>query len=115
MKYKLEAYTIHELGQRSNQEDSIFPADGEASGDDRLFILCDGMGGHSSGEVASAAVCEGLGRTVMSICPDPEGEFSDEDFQKALSSAYDLLDTKDDGASKKMGTTMTFLKLHSEG
>ena len=51
------------------------------------------MGGHSSGEVASAAVCEGLGRTVMSICPDPEGEFSDEDFQKALSSAYDLLDT----------------------
>lgn len=115
MKYKLEAYTVYELGQRSNQEDSIFPADGEASGDDRLFILCDGMGGHSSGEVASAAVCEGLGRTVMSICPDPEGEFSDEDFQKALSSAYDLLDTKDDGASKKMGTTMTFLKLHSEG
>lgn len=115
MKYKLEAYTIYELGQRSNQEDSIFPASGEASGDDRLFILCDGMGGHSSGEVASAAVCEGLGRTVMSICPDPEGEFSDEDFQKALAAAYDLLDTKDDGATKKMGTTMTFLKLHSEG
>lgn len=115
MKYKLEAYTIYELGQRSNQEDSISPADGEASGDDRLFILCDGMGGHSSGEVASAAVCEGLSRTVMSICPDPEGEFSDEDFQKALSAAYDLLDTKDDGATKKMGTTMTFLKLHSEG
>lgn len=115
MKYKLEAYTIYELGQRSNQEDSIFPASGEASGDDRLFILCDGMGGHSSGEVASAAVCEGLGRTVMSICPDPEGKFSDEDFQKALAAAYDLLDTKDDGATKKMGTTMTFLKLHSEG
>ncbi|MGM9768326.1 MAG: PP2C family protein-serine/threonine phosphatase [Candidatus Cryptobacteroides sp.] len=115
MKYKLEACTISELGQRSNQEDSIFPANGEASGDDRLFILCDGMGGHSSGEVASAAVCEGLGRAVMSLCPDPEGEFSDEDFQKALAAAYDLLDTKDDGATKKMGTTMTFLKLHSEG
>lgn len=115
MKYRLEVYTIYELGQRTNQEDCIYPAGGEVSGDDRLFVLCDGMGGHSSGEVASAAVCEGLSRAVMSLCPDPEGEFSDGDFQKALSSAYDLLDARDDGAARKMGTTMTFLKLHQGG
>ena len=44
---------IWELGQRDNQEDSIFPAFGKATDDDRLFILCDGMGGHEHGEVAN--------------------------------------------------------------
>ena len=46
--------SIHEIGQRPNQEDSI------AQWDNRLFVLCDGMGGHEKGEVASQTVCESL-------------------------------------------------------
>ncbi len=115
MRYKLKAYSIYELGQRDNQEDSLFPGFGEIKDSDRLFILCDGMGGHSSGEVASSTVCEALSQAILENNPDIEGPFSDDEFRAALAKAYDALDAKDNGAAKKMGTTMTFLKLHSEG
>lgn len=115
MKFKLKAYSIYELGQRANQEDNMFPAHGSVSANDRLFVLCDGMGGHSAGEVASSLVCEAMGRAVMSLSPDPEGSFTEADFKTALSAAYDSLDRNDNGEFKKMGTTMTFLKFHNAG
>ena len=80
MKYKLKVYTIWELGARSNQEDAMFPRHGKACDNDRTFILCDGMGGHSAGEVASQAVCEAMGAWITGHCPDAEGDFSDADF-----------------------------------
>ena len=57
MKYKIKVYSIYEFGKRvdsegnPHQEDNMFPLHGEACDDDRLFILCDGMGGHDAGEV----------------------------------------------------------------
>lgn len=115
MKYKIRACNIWEIGPRPKQEDSIYPEYGKIDEGERLFILCDGMGGHSAGEVASKTVCETMGSTIKSICPDAEGPFSDHDFFEALGAAYDMLDTKDNGAEKKMGTTLTFLKLHDKG
>ncbi len=115
MKYTLKAYNIWELGARDNQEDSLFPAFGTLSENDRLFIVCDGMGGHSDGEVASKTVCETMSDYIMKNVADQEGEFTDEDFKDALNAAYLELDAKDNGAEKKMGTTLTFLKLHSQG
>lgn len=116
MKFRLKAYNIYELGQRANQEDSIYPKYGEVCDDDRLFVLCDGMGGHESGEVASAAVCEAMSKSVLAAMGNSqEGEFTDAMFEDALSAAYASLDEKDNGAAKKMGTTMTFLKLHKNG
>lgn len=121
MKYKVKVYSIWEFGQRKDaagnphQEDSLFPAHNEATDKDRLFILCDGMGGHDAGEVASATVCEAMSNSVLSNVPDPEGRFTDGDLQRAIDDAFDALDRKDSGAVKKMGTTMTFLKLHDQG
>ena len=115
MRFELKAYTIWEQGMRENQEDSIFPAHGKAKDSDRLFVLCDGMGGHSAGEVASRTVCEAMSASVFTHCPDAEGVFSDADFQRALGDALDSLDSKDNGAEKKMGTTLVFLKLHAGG
>ncbi len=83
---------------------------------DRTFILCDGMGGHDAGEVASATVCQAMGEY---IAQDKEREakdiFSDDVLKGALAAAFDALDLKDNGAEKKMGTTMTFLRLHRDG
>ncbi len=115
MKYTLKSYSIWEQGARENQEDSLFPKLGESDEKDRLFIVCDGMGGHSAGEVASETVCTVLSKSVLSRCEDAEGKFSDEIFKAALNDAYNELDKHDDGAEKKMGTTLTFLKLHEEG
>lgn len=115
MKYTLKAYSIKEQGPRPKQEDSMFPEHETLKDNDRLFIVCDGMGGHSAGEVASGTVCQALSSYILDKCPDAEGSFSDEIFKSALNHAFDILDTKDNGAAKKMGTTMTFLKLHDEG
>lgn len=115
MKYQLRAYTIWEQGPRPKQEDSLFPKHNETNEQDRLFILCDGMGGHEAGEVASQTVCSAMSSAVLSANPNPEGGFTDEDFANALTAAFDALDAKDTGAVKKMGTTLTFLKLHENG
>lgn len=114
MKFKIKAYNLQELGQRTNQEDSLFPALGKSTSDDRLFVLCDGMGGHEKGEVASATVCETLSRVILSAW-HPGEVLSDELFLQALSAAYDALDAKDNGEERKMGTTLTFLCLHASG
>lgn len=114
MKFKIKAYNLQELGQRTNQEDSLFPALGKSTSDDRLFVLCDGMGGHEKGEVASATVCETLSRVILSAW-HPGEVLSDELFLQALSAAYDALDAKDNGEERKMGTTLTFLCLHAGG
>ena len=114
MKYKIKAYNLQELGQRANQEDSLFPALGKSTPDDRLFVLCDGMGGHEKGEVASATVCETISSTILSAW-NPNEALRDELFLQALSAAYDALDAKDNGEERKMGATLTFVCLHANG
>lgn len=114
MRFKIKAYNLQELGQRQNQEDSLFPALGKSTPDDRLFVLCDGMGGHEKGEVASATVCETICSTILSAW-NPNEALSDELFLQALSAAYEALDAKDNSEERKMGTTLTFLCLHTNG
>lgn len=109
-----------EYGQRKDssgqphQEDSIYPEYGKQSDSDRLFILCDGMGGHDAGEVASATVCDAMSRTILENS-NSDGNFSVELFDKAIDRAFKALDSRDNGAEKKMGTTMTLVKLHEGG
>ncbi len=121
MKYKIKVYSIWEFGQRKDadgnphQEDCTYPLPKELNDSDRTFILCDGMGGHDAGEVASATVCQAMGHSVLNDGHDADGVFSDEDLDNAIQAAFRELDGKDNGAEKKMGTTMTFLKLHNDG
>jgi len=45
-------HALNEIGKRNNNEDSIFPPKGEATEKQRFFLVCDGMGGHETGEVS---------------------------------------------------------------
>lgn len=115
MKYLLNTpLAIHQLGQRQNQEDSIYPAYGQADANQRLFILCDGMGGHSHGEVASGIVCREVSKFVQQVASSTRA-FPDAMLTAAMESMYNVLDANDDGSGKTMGTTMVFLFFHPGG
>lgn len=117
MTYKLHALPIWEKGNyRDNQEDSIFPPLGLVTDDARLFMVCDGMGGHEAGEVASGAVVEAMSQRILQDTT-PDGTFTDEHLATALADAFDLLDERDPNPDslKRMGTTMTLLKFHADG
>ena len=105
-----------EIGQKSNQEDTLFPDLYEVSENQRSFIVCDGMGGHEIGEVASNCVAETIGRITSSapLCTTDE---MCELFEKALEEAYNRLDALDkyDDGERKMGTTLAFLAICSNG
>lgn len=105
---------IHELGNRENQEDAIYPEAGTANTESRVFVVCDGMGGLEKGEVASDAVCKTLGRVAETIL-QTTGTFTDDDFEHCLSAAFDALDAADADGTSSMGTTMTFLCIHNGG
>lgn len=105
---------IYELGQRDNQEDSIWPLQGQATDQDFFFILCDGMGGHEHGEVASRIVSQSLAQYLRDHA-NPEEIVSDQVLGEALEAAYQALDQADDEAAKKMGTTLCLLLFHRGG
>ena len=103
--------SIHEVGQRPNQEDSLWPREGEKI-NGQLFIVCDGMGGHEKGEVASQTFSKGLGDWIEHNATSP---FSDDQLLQAIEYAYERLDEEDGGEFKKMGTTLTFLYIDTNG
>lgn len=116
MKYIIaQPQWIHQIGNRANQEDCLYPFEAEVQAEDRLFILCDGMGGHAAGEVASQTVCQCMSQW-FALHYDSSQPLTNEQLGEALNAAYDGLDVKDDpDAVKKMGTTMTFVALHEGG
>lgn len=121
-----------EIGQKSNQEDSLYPLLGQADARQRVFLLCDGMGGHAHGEVVSRCVADAVGTWVeqqlsakakeddasASLCTMQQME---QFFTEGLSRAYAELDQLDnesaaDGSSRStMGTTLTFLAICADG
>ena len=106
---------IHELGKRANQEDSIYPIEGKATENDRLFLLCDGMGGHEHGEVASQSICKSLSSFLLQHAVASEG-LEDKLLSDALAYAYEeLAKLAIAGDTRQMGTTLTLLYFHSNG
>lgn len=112
---KIEIYpplSIHKIGQRDNQEDAIWPE--EAETDNRLFVLCDGMGGHERGEVASQTVCKSIGRWYVKH-DDTNTSLDDDQLHDAIECAYKELDKYANGSPRQMGTTLTILYIGRKG
>lgn len=106
--------SIYELGQRDNQEDYLWP-DSPQEKSNNLFILCDGMGGHEHGEVASRLVCISIPHFLRKAYLLENCALTDDDLKTSLEYAYQQLDLKGNEGLKKMGTTLTLLHLGHNG
>lgn len=105
---------INELGQRPNQEDAIYPQAGVGARHDRLFIICDGMGGYEGGEKASTTVASSLGQWFSRNTAPGEVLTKDQLIQ-AIMDAYDKLDSVAGTANAHMGTTLALVYFHRGG
>jgi len=105
-------YSFCETGKRDNNEDSIFPEKGNANEYDKLFIVCDGIGGYKYGEIVSSVVCKTLSSFLCKV-----KSFDRNIFQQALDVAYDELDKMCDSCliDNKAGTTLALLYLYEKG
>lgn len=115
MKIQIAApLALHQRGQRPNNEDNLFPALGKITSQDRLFLVCDGVGGADKGEVASAIVC----RSISHYFSQNRILVSDEQvINNAVAYAEAELkrhiEANPDTTS--MATTLTLLHLHDQG
>ncbi len=102
-------FSFCEQGVRGNNEDFIYPA--TAGKNDRIFVLCDGMGGHGHGEVAS----ETVGMAVYRFLEVQQADvFTEEMLREALDFAVEELEKADsfDDNERRMGTTLVVVVLN---
>ena len=103
-----EPACLNEIGGRDNNEDSIFPQKNLASAQDKLFIVCDGVGGSNYGEVASKLACEALADFVMfedDFIPEKAISF----VEMRFSDYFDVMPQY-----HGMSTTLVFLLFNNE-
>ena len=103
----------YETSKRKNNEDYIFPIPGTATDTNRLFIVCDGMGGHEDGEIASKTATEAISEywSIHPQQPDDAGKVI-----HAITAAISKMDqmVADFKVDESMGTTMTLASIGTE-
>ena len=108
---KINYAAICETGKRRNNEDAFRVVDGE-DGNRWLAVVCDGMGGHAMGEVASETVSNAIVDYWKEHKNEPDCE---EKVKNACADAMMALDKKADSFSHcEMGTTMVMASIEGD-
>jgi serine/threonine protein phosphatase PrpC len=101
-----------EKGKRANNEDSVYPSLDKRNLNHHLFMVCDGVGGATKGEIASKLACETFSslfqKTVYSDPPfiDSVLKIVEDGFQEYI---------EDNPSATGMATTLTLLHFHGNG
>ena len=108
---KIKYTTISKTGRRSNNEDCFnvleMPEHNRFMG-----IVCDGMGGHSFGEVASEAVCDAISKYWLDNTDTPD---SDKKVVMTCKKACNAVNQKSyDLSHAEMDTTMVMASIEGD-
>jgi PPM family protein phosphatase len=115
MKYKLFLpLAFKKAGTCNKQEDTIYPLLDDATAEDRLFVVCNGTGGHGFGDIASRTVCKGLTKSILANFTY-DRPFTDTLLNKAIESTYGLLANCKVNPEQKTGSTFAALLFHRGG
>jgi protein phosphatase len=103
-----------EVGERSTNEDFVYPPPGLTTADDRLFMVCDGIGGADKGEEASRIVGE---QVAAYFRRHGQPMLSETGLRAALQEAYQGLHQfmQEHTLVSRMGTTLALLQLNAAG
>lgn len=95
-------YYLFEIGIKKRQEDYIWPVAGKATANDKVFIVCDGAGRFSNGQIASKLICQFMAANVLKFA---EKEMSGEMIRKLLIAARYRLSVY--ASKKRLDTELT--------
>ena len=108
---KIHYATISETGKRRNNEDAFRIVNGEDS-NHWLAVICDGMGGHAMGEVASETVLDAIVDYWKKHTDEPDSKTK---VEKTCAHAMRALDKKANSLNHcQMGTTMVMASIEGD-
>jgi len=109
-------FSISEIGKRFNNEDSIYPNNEQVNISNRLFLVCDGVGGSHKGEVASTIACDAI-QTYFRSFSDTEKAFDPQFIEKSVRYAEIRFDEyiQSNPSAGGMATTLCLLYFSPEG
>lgn len=107
-------WAVSEKGGRQNNEDSIYPLPEKVNSNQKLFLVCDGVGGSEKGEIASSLACESFQSFFSTFL---ENEPSEEFINKAVKYTEARFDdyVNMHPEAKGMATTLTMISVGSSG
>ena len=108
---KIHYATISETGKHRNNEDAFRIVNSENS-NHWLAVVCDGMGGHAMGEVASETVSNAIVDYWKKHTDEPDSKTK---VEKACAHAMRALDKKSNSLNHcQMGTTMVMASIEGD-
>lgn len=110
-----KTFAVSEKGGRQNNEDAIYPQPEKVLINDRLFLVCDGVGGAERGEIASALACESIRSYFNTYLT--EGNPSEEFILRAIRYTETQFDNyiAANPEAAGMATTLTLVYLGTKG
>lgn len=106
-----EPLSFSQTGGRAINQDVIYPSAGQATAQDQLFLVCDGIGGADKGEIASQLLCEAIVTYYHRLGNPPLNAVHLQSALEAGYNAYQAYLARHPLVSR-MGTTLALLQLN---